>query len=173
MSVVYRTYCRKAPKHRSMKRLVGSRFNKPVGGLWGCRGDEWIDWCIDNDFSLNKWREGFEWTLKPEARLLTVRSVSGFKKLIDKYSNPVGNLLEIDYLKIAKSYDAIELTSEPVYELSCGFDYIEHNISVDKYINKQVLYRLGTASWDVPSICVFRPNKVDIVRTFKNEKKGN
>lgn len=171
MSAVYRTYCRKAPKHRSMKRLYGSCFTKPRGGLWGCRGDEWIEWCEANEFALNKWQEGFDWKLKPDAKLLTVRSASGFIKLIKKYSRPVGDLLEIDYLAVAKDYDAIEITTQPMYELASGIDYKLYNISLDEYLSKLILYRLGTAAWDVPSICVFNPNKVDIVRTFKNERR--
>ena len=169
MSVVYKTYCRKAPKYRSRKKFICSCFTKPKGGLWGCRGDEWIEWCREEKFALKKWKECFEWTLKKDAKILTIRSASGFAKLIKKYYREVAPFVgEIDYLQIAKEYDAIELTEVPVNELRFGFK--SEQIPVDDFMydmGKRTLYQVGTYGWDVPSICVFNTDKVEVIRSYK------
>ena len=173
MSVKYRTYCKKAPKTRVSRKLIGSHLNKPGGGLWGCRGDEWIEWCTENNFRMNDWKECFEWELKKGAKVLTIRSVSGFVKLIKKYFKyiKVEGLPcygTIDFEKIAKEYDAIELTDVPVQELHFGVKVDKH-ISISEYLDhgRQIAYNIGTNCWDVPSICVLNTDKVKVLRRLK------
>ena len=169
MSITYKTYCRKAPKYKSKKKFIGSFFTKPRGGLWGCRGDEWIEWCKREKFALKKWKECFEWKLKKGAKVLTVRSVSGFANLIKKYYREVEPFVgEIDYLKIAEDYDAIELTEVPVEELRSGFKQGQFPLNEFIYnTGKRILYQIGTYGWDVPSICVFNTDKVEVIRSYK------
>ena len=168
--VKYRTYCKKAPKNKvRIKKLKGSQFTKPVGGLWGCRGDEWIDWCRQEEFCLDKWKECFEWELTKDAKVLRVRSVSGFTNLIKKYyKNVAPGLGEVDFLQIAKEYDAIELTEVPVTNLHFG--YRTFQVPIEDFFSdrgKMVLYKFGTYSWDVPSICVFNADKIKVIRSWK------
>jgi len=169
MSVTYRTYCKRAPKRESRKKLIGSCFTKPVGGLWGCRGDEWIEWCKKECFSLNKWKECFEWKLSRGAKILRVKSIGGFAHLIEKYYKQIAPRVgEIDYLAIAQDYDAIELTEIPINELQKGFNR-KQLLKVSYNFGKFLLYRLGTHGWDVPSICVFNTDKVKILRRWEVE----
>lgn len=103
--VTYRTYADKP----YLNDIEDNFMNKPTRGLWGCRDDSWKEWCEENDFGYDS--HYFEWTLKPGSKLYTVNDKNDFIYLLKNYQTegPDGNIF-INYLKLAKDCDAIELT---------------------------------------------------------------
>lgn len=167
MKNVYRTYIAHKDFYGKFHNLSNSWGNKPIGGLWGCRGTEWDDWCTVEDFREHSGY--YEWQLKPNCKVFRIEHVNDFFYLVKNYNNIHG----IDYVKLAKhGYDAVELTEEVNNML---------HFTVPNYAYKSVLaqtvaqdecnrYTLTFAlnSWDVPSICVFYPEKnVIFGRYFK------
>ena len=56
MSVRYKHYG-KLPKE--FYGVRGSFFNKPRGGLWGCRGEEWREWCLAEEYEVDRLKKFF------------------------------------------------------------------------------------------------------------------
>lgn len=164
MQQEYRTYMEVIPE--KFKELFGSCFNRPSGGLWGCRGDEWKNFVetkidkIDPEYPKERLNKCFKWKLKEGTNVYTIDNFEDFAYLVENYfrkvrSKPIG---EINFLKLAKEYDAVEVTQNAIYELKegtkgryCGLTY--------QYPIKLILYKIGLRDWDVPSICVFKPNE--------------
>lgn len=141
---MYKTYCKEIPI--TFKGVTDSFCNKPMGGLWGCRGDEWKDWCESEEFNLDGLSKSFKWKLKQSARIFTIKEPEDFAYLLEWFSKShevFGK--EIDYLKLKEKYDAVETVGDIVYQLRYG------------YGNNS----MGLYSWDVPSICVLNPEVIE------------
>lgn len=110
---------------------------KPTGGFWASRTDSdsgWAEWCGNNDFHLEKLEEKFIFTLKPESKILVIKSCEEVDKLKKVYplsqdTFPTGSNIGIlgwtylDYEKIAADYDAIEFfISWGLYQKLYGWD---------------------------------------------------
>ena len=166
--VTYRTYADKP----YLNDVDGSFVNKPIKGLWGCRDDSWKDWCEDNDFGYNP--NYFEWTLKPGTKIYTINTEEDFIYLLKNYGSLINGMYGIDYLKLAKDYDAVELTPTGNMHLHYGIDTNDPELQNPQY--KSALM-IAMNAWDVPSICVFYPNKtVQIIKEPVEEntvKQGN
>jgi len=55
----------------------GAGLYKPKG-LWACPEyaiDEWKDWCEDEDWNADSLTEHFDFTLKPETKILLIKDV--------------------------------------------------------------------------------------------------
>lgn len=148
-STIYRTYCDIIPNN--LQDVTDSFCNKPVGGLWGCRGNEWHDWCVAEDFHLEKLKQVFYWKLTEDCRLYSIETQQDFIHLIDSYGN--NRYDSIDYLAMKQDYDAVEVVGNVVYELRYGIQSTGHNF----------IDLMGLNAWDVPSICVLNTNKVNII----------
>ena len=146
----YTTYSKyKMFSKEHFNNAIHATMNKPLCGLWGCRGDEWKEWCESNDFPCGEYR--FEWRLSKTAKVLNIRTIEDYKKVVRKYKTSIGEGLGtircIDFNKIIRDYDAMEIFDPAVWE--CRF--------MDDIDGK---YDLGLYTWDVPSIVVFRPDKI-------------
>ena len=131
--------------------VISSFANKPKGGLWGCRGDEWKEWCEAEKFNLKNLKLCVLWRLKKGTKIYRIKSEKDFIYLCENYENKLG--LTIDYKQLAKDYDAVEVVGDIVYKLRFG----------TKRSNKRTRYDcegFGLYSWDVPSICVLNPEKI-------------
>ena len=101
-------------------------LNKPNGGLWGStlitNGEypsDWIRWVISEEFNINKYcnKRAISFTLKKKAKICTIASVDDYKAIMKKYSKPKYkdndcNEKVIDWVKLAKDYDAFHLTED-------------------------------------------------------------
>ena len=166
--VIYRTYA----EEPYLNDVDGSFINKPSQGLWGCRDDSWKEWCEDNDFGYNP--DYFEWILKPGTKIYTIDTEEDFIYLLKKYGSEIDDFYGIDYLKLAKDYNAVELTPRGNTYLHYGINPSDPELQDIKY--KKALH-MALNTWDVPSICVFNPSKtVDIIeKPIKEDtvKQGN
>ena len=88
-------------------------LSKPIGGFWGCRkgsGRGWKEWCIANDFELDRLSTKFDFCLSDNARVFIIDSE---KKLNQLSSIDDGKFTSIwkclDFEKISSEYDAIEV----------------------------------------------------------------
>ena len=137
--------------------------NKPFGGLWSSPTKDvdisWYEWSIANEFRLDKLEERFDFTLKDNARILTIKNVRDLDNLprITIEDNFIVNTdtmnSNIDFEELVKDYDAIMVwiyRSDDQDELVRTFDGI--------------YYRLY--GWDVDTLLVLNP---DIVEEVPNE----
>lgn len=133
--------------------VEGSFFNKPRGGLWGCRGEEWRDWCLCEQFEVKKLKHYFYFKLKKNSKVYRIRTKKDFINLCEKYPNYSENT--IDFIEMAKDYDAVEVVGDIVYKLRFGVE--ENKLGFD-------MAGHGLYAWDVPSICVLNPEKAEIIK---------
>lgn len=172
--MIYRTYMKEIPE--TFKEVVRSGCNKPLGGLWGCRGDEWKEWCLAEEFNLENLENCFEWTLKEDTRYFCIDSIDKYIDLCIKYGDM--QIMSIDYMKLKEDYDAIEVT-DIVYQLRYGLMNIWEDEELEKYRKrylrhpKIMIMEMGLYSWDVPSICVMNPDMVIKIKSKTAEMTFN
>jgi len=134
-------------------------FNKPYGGLWGCRYEpeneyvsSWVEWCIGENFDADL-KTGIIYSLKDDNRKYTINSYGNLKAIVNKYPlrdeaipkgmfNPV-----MDYEAIQNKYDVIELT----YQGQC----------TTRLSHPHSLY-----GWDVACILILNPDIITNVRPW-------
>ena len=130
-------------KFESIKNQREMSFEKPYGGLWaspvGSRYN-WHDWCLNNDFHTEKLKDSFVFTLQPNSRVITVKTIQDISNILAvvPLERRQGN--HIDFEELLKlGYDAIEV-------------YID---------NVDVYYRLY--GWDVDSLLVLNPDCIRVI----------
>lgn len=171
---IYRTYAKEVITY--FRSIEGSFINKPRGGLWGCRGDEWYDWCKAEEFPCAD--TYFEWQLKEGTKVYTIENENDFIYLLRNFPSEVRHagleptVESIDFIKLWKSgYDAVELTEEANNAIHLGFRSEIKNFTTAQLISDKkyaLAMLMGINSWDVPSICVFDPQKtVCIISNLK------
>lgn len=144
--IIYKTYCKNIPT--KLYDADDSFCNKPRGGLWGCRGDEWKDWCLEEEFKLSNLKKCFKWRLKRGSRVYRIKTENDFLNLINLYGNT--KMSTIDYMEMKKDYDAIEVVGNIVYKLRYGCKDTGHSL----------IDIIGLNAWDIPSICVMNTGRV-------------
>lgn len=148
MSVRYKHYGKLPKEFYGVK---GSSYNKPRGGLWGCRGEEWREWCLAEEFEVDRLKEFFFFKLKRGSKVYRIKTKKDFKYLLKKYYREEpkyeGLMDTIDFVEMSRDYDAVEVVGDIVWKLRYGCD--------DDY--------KGLYAWDVPSICVLNVDKVKVV----------
>jgi hypothetical protein len=92
-------------------------FTKPIGGLWASPIDaprSWENWCKKEHFHLDRLEKNFKFRLKPDAKVLYINYAERLDSL-PKVKPQMG--LEhfdswdcLDFEKLAKKYDAVELS---------------------------------------------------------------
>ena len=117
-------------------------FTKPNGGLWASDINAkygWKDWCENNNFRECNLENSFEFSITPDARVLTINNVEILKDLPKIKNNiiPTSMWCFLDFEKLSKSYDVIEV-----------------NISADRDLYWE-LY-----GWDCDSILVMNPSVI-------------
>ena len=121
-------------------------FEKPDGGLWASpidSRDNWHDWCLNNDFHIEKLKDSFTFTLLPNSRVLTIRTIGDITDIL--------NILAVVPLERRKGS---HIDFEALLKL--GYDAIEVYIDdVDVY------YRLY--GWDVDSLLVMNPYCIRVI----------
>lgn len=116
---------------------------KPEGGFWASRVDArygWKEWSSENDFGECKEENSFVFTLKENAKILEIHSVydlEGLPRLEIKEQFRAMMWEHIDYEKLAKEYDAIEI-----------FISDDRNLYWSLY------------GWDCDSIVIMNPNVI-------------
>lgn len=136
--------------------------NKPHGGLYACPTKDvdisWDNWCRDNDFMTDRLEKHFDFTLKDNARVLTIKDVKDLDKL-PRVDVEGKNLIEtfciidlnanIDFEKLAKDYDAIMVW---IYRSSD----VDYN---NPLCSEGIYYKLY--GWDVDTLLVLNPSVVE------------
>lgn len=155
---VYRTYA----DGQYFNDITGNLMNKPRNGLWGCVDDSWKEWCNDNDFHCAKGY--YEWILKPGTKVFKINNVDDFIYLLKNYqTNDYDGKCFIDFMKVSKDYDAVELTQEGNSQLHFNIETDDSELQDPKYM---ISLMMSLNAWDVPSICVFNPSKtVEVINT--------
>lgn len=143
--VFYKTYSYKPFSRELFVKPYGNFLNKPRhGGLWGCRGDEWKEWCEDNQFEHFN-NQYFLWCFNQEAKILYIDSYKKFRECLRLYpDNDQFYLHEktLDYSKIMKAgYDGVEVTMDAIWE-------------------SRETELIGLSIWDIPSIVALNIDNV-------------
>lgn len=120
-------------------------FSKPEGGLWAspCESDNnWYEWCLYNNFRIERLADSFIFTIKDNAQILSIKSRDDLVRLkqnglcLDFSSRypSARNEFYLDFEKLLKlGCDAIEV-------------YIRDTIYMDLY------------GWDCDSLLVLNPD---------------
>lgn len=112
---------------------------KPSGGLWGSRINittGWKDWCRNTGFKSNL-KEYFIFSLKEDAKILTINSNEQLKQLPKQDNNLYGVYCSLDFEELFKEYDAIEV-----------------------FISEDRELYFSLYGWDCDSIIVINPSKI-------------
>lgn len=170
----YRTYAKEVIY--DFRTIDSSFANKPRGGLWGCRGDEWYIWANSEEFPCAN--TYFEWELKEGSKIYTIENANDFVYLLKNFPHDIsytGAYVDvavdsIDYMKLWKAgYDAVELTEEANNKLHFGLregiDEIKNMATLQLMHSAKftTAMLLGLNTWDVPSICVFDPRETVLI----------
>lgn len=131
-----------------------SLFTKPYGGFWGTPIDtpeNWYNWCIGNNFHLERLEKSFQFKLKKNTRLLYIDDVEQLKSLPKA---PNGFELAawecLDFEKLKEKYDAIEIT-------------LSEEKTQDPDIYWGGLYN-RLYGWDCDSIVIMNPDCIEVVK---------
>lgn len=117
-------------------------MSKPKGGFWASRVDTnygWLQWCMGNEFCVEKLNTHFTFMLSENAKILTIDNYEQLKNLPLNSNLPIDvpiSWIMLDFEELAKEYDAIEVLISNDY-------------------NK--LY-FGLYGWDCDSILIMNPN---------------
>lgn len=114
-------------------------FPKPLGGFWASPVDAeygWKDWNEAEQFRECAEENSFKFQLKQSAKVLYIKTVDDLSGL-PKAQDGFGDLVILDFEKLAEQYDAIEVT--------IGFD-------------RDLYYALY--GWDCDSILIMDPDVV-------------
>lgn len=124
-------------------------INKPDFGLWGSPVDcefGWKEWCESEDFHTDTLDRYFVFKVKDGAKIFTVRKNDDISDyLCTPYMYTIEYMFPpkyIDFNKIMKEYDGMELIHEDNYS-SLHYSYFY--------------------SWDVDSIVVLNPDAIEVV----------
>ena len=119
---------------------VGGREVKPSGGLWASFYDDsedkydWENFCIENDFNLDKTKTSFSFNLKKNSKVLLIDDIQKLKKLQsdgytrdmdERFAHLFHDLYCLDFEKLVDDgYDAIKvfIRSNDIYYALYGWD---------------------------------------------------
>ncbi len=118
-------------------------WTKPYGGFWASSIDAkwgWKHWCKSEDFMLDRLEASVVFSLKDNAKVYHIYSVSQLKGL-PKCDNKYSSFYLIDFELTLKRYDAIEL-------------HLSEEVCDD--FEKSLYFKLW--GWDCDSILIMNPN---------------
>jgi hypothetical protein len=90
-------------KNRLFVKPHGGLWSSPVKSSWG-----WIDWCTSEHFHTGSLGESFQFTLKPETRILKINGVKDLEKMCPY--EPIEGFKLPNFEAIVLEWDAIWLT---------------------------------------------------------------
>ena len=122
MSIIYRHY---GNDHfdASLVKPVKNRdvWVKPYGGFWASRADaeySWAEWCKREEFEVQRLEKHFNFTLKDDTRILNITNENDLADLKrnrpDFFAKPRWDFMTeqpLDFERIAKEYDAVEINA--------------------------------------------------------------
>ena len=126
-----------------------SCFVKPLGCLWASRIDAkfgWKDWNEIEHFRECNKNNSFIFKLKNNAKVLEIKNSKDLEKLPKVNPERLISFICLDFEKIAKKYDAIEL-----------FISEDRKLYWDLY------------GWDCDSICIMNPNIIEEIKVIEHE----
>ena len=126
-----------------------SCFVKPLGCLWASRIDAkfgWKDWNERENFRECNIENSFLFKLKDNTKVLEIKSSKDLEKLPKVTPEWLTTFICLDFEKIAKEYDAIEV-----------FISEDENLYWDLY------------GWDCDSIVVMNPDVIEMIEVIKHE----
>lgn len=106
-------------------------FVKPFGGLWASDINSklsWKDWCEYEEYNLENLKENFIFSLKENSKVLTITNCEQLNNLPvaeQKFDLKLSGFIMLDFEKLSKEYDAIEVLISNDYKLNwclCGWD---------------------------------------------------
>lgn len=117
---------------------------KPIGGLWSSDVNAefgWKDWCKENNFRECRKNNSFKFKLKQNARVLVIDNSTQLNDL-PKIDLPYKlSWVTLDFEKIMKEYDAIEVLLSKDWQLYWD------------------LY-----GWDCDSLIVINPECIEVIK---------
>ena len=132
-------------------------FVKPYGGLWATSNEyeyDWKQWCKDNEFFKHDLNLFFEFTLKPDSKILTIKKNNDLRYLPKQlFSHPdlsFQTFIYLDFEELAKTYDALEVLISNDY----GFG---DNLYTTLY------------GWDCDTLLVMNPDSIKLSNYNESE----
>lgn len=134
--------------------------NKPFGGLWSSPTEDvdigWKEWCVGNEFNLDKLNTYFDFRLKDNSKILEIKDIKDLDKLPKvKLDEEVKEIItntnmnsDIDFEKLSKEYDGIQV-----------WMYRSKDINSTERLFDGVYYRMY--GWDVDTLLVLNPNIIE------------
>ena len=143
-------------------RVDGMMMNKPKGGLWASpvkdNGHGWKEWNESEKFMAWDDDDFFEFRLKPNARVLEIRTEQDAMNLPRIEDNP-----KYENFFGRRPWYREDYRVHPDFEeLSKKYDVIDFECNSDTY---EVMF-----GWDVDSILVMNPEVIEIISDSKHEK---
>lgn len=115
-------------------------YFKPFG-LWLSTGDEWRDWCVDNQFREDECVHRTDFELTPGHSVLVIETPGQMEAFTEEYGYDreyVGHW--IDWTRVKARYDGVVVIP---YQYGCRLD--------ERF--------WWYYSWDVSGGCVWRPSR--------------
>lgn len=130
-------------------------YRNKCGGFWASPvecGYSWHDWCINEDFHTERLDTHFTFTLSPNARVLTVKSIKDLPQECIVYDEADYRHRDprISFKYLKRYYDAIEVVISANYNELRGFANY---------------HGLWFCTWDVDSILIWNPDVIIEERT--------
>ena len=163
--------------------VMSGEINKPHGGFWGSPIDSkygWGKWCDENDFYTEKLSQHVLFKVKKGAKIYIIDTKEDLDN-ISKYEdnediiNDIKNRWKISYSEALKIYNQSNL-SKSYSKKIINFDYLYKHYDgifvTDNAVSalRHVRDGIGLYTWDVESICIFRPEAMEIVNENAFEK---
>jgi len=134
-------------------------INKPHHGvgLWASPVScyiSWKEWCENEDFHTERLQSHFEFTLKPEAKVLTIKCLND----IEPYTNTIAALKSHDYKGIITPWDykRLAIDFKAIFD---KFDAMELVHSPKTYME---LHDGLFNAWDVDSIIIWNKEVISV-----------
>lgn len=127
-------------KRINFTNLRPSQVGLKPHGLWYALGSAWVDFTARN---MPKWKGDYLYRLEinPE-RILILDTAEKMKKFTQKYGKREYGILMIEWPRVQKDYDGIQIADE-------NGEHLQYEPGFDWYY-----------TWDVPSGCIWRASGI-------------
>lgn len=126
MSQTYRTYGFKFDIDKFQDIKNNNSWNKPIGGLWACavhnNSTPWLEFITENPELMRDTNTYFDFTLKPNAKILKLYDKTDYDNMMDKYAYKAFFTRCIDFEAISKDFDVIDFKVRNLYFELMGWD---------------------------------------------------
>ena len=143
MKKTYIHYGNKSFENEKFIEIRNDNWVKPIGGLWASDINAkfgWKDWCKQENFRECNIANSFKFKLKENAKILLIDNAQKLSEL-PKVDMPYKtSWINLDFEKIKKEYDAIEVLIS-----------LDHKLYWDLY------------GWDCDSILIMNPKCIKVI----------